>query len=47
AGLQVRVPSPARCTDNGAMVAALGAHLIEAGVAPSSLDLSADPGLAL
>ena len=30
----VRVPRPRLCTDNGAMVAALGAHLVAAGVAP-------------
>jgi N6-L-threonylcarbamoyladenine synthase len=45
AGIQLRVPKPRLCTDNGAMIAALGAHLVVAGVRPSSLDLSADPGL--
>jgi N6-L-threonylcarbamoyladenine synthase len=45
AGLTLRVPRPALCTDNGAMVAALGSHLVAAGVAPSALDLPADPGL--
>jgi N6-L-threonylcarbamoyladenine synthase len=38
-GIAVRVPSPALCTDNGAMVAALGAALIEAGRAPSNLGI--------
>ena len=33
-GIAVRVPRPKLCTDNGAMVAALGAHLVAAGVAP-------------
>jgi N6-L-threonylcarbamoyladenine synthase len=45
AGITLRVPKPRLCTDNGAMIAALGAHLVAAGVRPSSLDLSANPGL--
>jgi N6-L-threonylcarbamoyladenine synthase len=45
AGIHLRVPRPRLCTDNGAMIAALGAHLVAAGVRPSSLDLSADPAL--
>jgi N6-L-threonylcarbamoyladenine synthase len=45
AGLALRVPRPGLCTDNGAMVAALGAHLVAAGVAPSRLDLPADSAL--
>ncbi|MFR9804272.1 tRNA (adenosine(37)-N6)-threonylcarbamoyltransferase complex transferase subunit TsaD [Pseudonocardia sp. RS010] len=45
AGLRLRVPRPALCTDNGAMVAALGAHLLHVGAAPSDLDLPADSGL--
>ncbi|WP_018682736.1 tRNA (adenosine(37)-N6)-threonylcarbamoyltransferase complex transferase subunit TsaD [Actinokineospora enzanensis] len=45
AGIELRVPRPRLCTDNGAMMAALGAHLVAAGVKPSSLDLSADPAL--
>jgi N6-L-threonylcarbamoyladenine synthase len=47
AGVRVRVPKPALCTDNGAMVAALGAHLVAAGVAPSRLDLPADSAMPL
>ncbi len=47
AGLRLRVPRPGLCTDNGAMVAALGARLVETGAAPSALDLPADPGLAV
>ena len=35
-GLNLRTPTPALCTDNGAMVATLGAIAIEAGLAPSS-----------
>jgi N6-L-threonylcarbamoyladenine synthase len=46
-GITVRVPRPRLCTDNGAMVAALGAHLVGAGVAPSRLDLPADSALPL
>ncbi|WP_156757874.1 tRNA (adenosine(37)-N6)-threonylcarbamoyltransferase complex transferase subunit TsaD [Actinokineospora pegani] len=45
AGITLRVPKPRLCTDNGAMIAALGAHLVKAGVAPSALDLSSNPGL--
>jgi N6-L-threonylcarbamoyladenine synthase len=41
------VPRPKLCTDNGAMVAALGVHLVAAGVTPSELDISADPALPL
>jgi N6-L-threonylcarbamoyladenine synthase len=44
-GIAVRVPRVKLCTDNGAMVAALGAHLVAAGAKPSALDLAADPGL--
>jgi N6-L-threonylcarbamoyladenine synthase len=46
-GVRVRAPKPALCTDNGAMVAALGAHLVAAGVAPSRLDLPADSAMPL
>jgi N6-L-threonylcarbamoyladenine synthase len=46
-GITVRVPRPGLCTDNGAMVAALGAHLVAAGVAPSRLDLPADSAMPL
>src|SRR5690554_1251575 len=45
AGVTLRVPPARLCTDNGAMVAALGTHLVAAGVSPSRLDLPADPGL--
>jgi N6-L-threonylcarbamoyladenine synthase len=45
AGLRLRVPRPVLCTDNGAMVAALGAHLVHTGAAPSDLGLPADSGL--
>ena len=45
AGIELRVPRPRLCTDNGAMIAALGAHLVAAGIRPSALDLPTDPGL--
>ncbi len=38
AGLRLRVPRPDLCTDNGAMVAALGARLAASGAEPSPLD---------
>jgi N6-L-threonylcarbamoyladenine synthase len=44
-GIRVRVPRPSLCTDNGAMVAALGAELVTRGRAPSALDLPADSSL--
>lgn len=34
AGVRLHIPSPALCTDNGAMVAALGSLLVDAEVAP-------------
>ena len=42
AGLRLRVPRPGLCTDNGAMVAALGAQLVTRGREASRLDLPAD-----
>jgi N6-L-threonylcarbamoyladenine synthase len=42
AGVRVRVPRPGLCTDNGAMVAALGAEMVTRGRPPSALDLPAD-----
>ena len=47
AGILLRVPRPKLCTDNGAMVAALGAELVSAGREPSALDLPADSSLPL
>jgi N6-L-threonylcarbamoyladenine synthase len=46
-GIALRTPPPKLCTDNGAMVAALGALLVEREVEPSTLDLPADSSLAL
>jgi N6-L-threonylcarbamoyladenine synthase len=44
-GIRVRVPRPGLCTDNGAMVAALGAEIVSRGHQPSALDLPADSSL--
>jgi N6-L-threonylcarbamoyladenine synthase len=44
-GIRVRVPRPALCTDNGAMVAALGAELVSRNRPASTLDLPADSSL--
>jgi N6-L-threonylcarbamoyladenine synthase len=45
AGVDLRIPPLALCTDNGAMIAALGARLIAEGHAPSSLGFGADSTL--
>ena len=45
AGIVLRVPRPGLCTDNGAMVAALGERMASSGVAPSPLDLPADSSM--
>jgi N6-L-threonylcarbamoyladenine synthase len=45
AGIRLRVPRPGLCTDNGAMVAALGAQMVGMGRAPSALDLPADSSM--
>jgi N6-L-threonylcarbamoyladenine synthase len=45
AGIELRVPPLALCTDNGAMIAALGAQLVMAGHAPSNLAFGADSTL--
>lgn len=37
-GIRLRIPSPILCTDNGAMVAALGSRLLAAGVPASPID---------
>jgi len=45
AGIQLRIPAPALCTDNGAMVAALGSLLVSAGRAPAAAAFDADSSL--
>ena len=47
AGIKLRIPSPLLCTDNGAMVAALGSLMSSAGRAASAIDLSASSSLAV
>lgn len=45
AGIELRVPRPRLCTDNGAMIAAVGAALAHAGVAPTAPEFGADPAM--
>lgn len=45
AGVKLRIPSPLLCTDNGAMVAALGSLMSSAGRAASAIDFSASSSL--
>lgn len=45
AGVALRVPRPGLCTDNGAMVAALGSAMVAGGRPPSGLDFDADSAL--
>ena len=44
-GIRVRVPRPGLCTDNGAMVAALGSEMVARGRTPSDLSLPADSSM--
>jgi N6-L-threonylcarbamoyladenine synthase len=44
-GVHLRTPRPSLCTDNGAMIAALGAEIVMAGGPPSALDIGADSSL--
>ncbi|QBE48054.1 tRNA (adenosine(37)-N6)-threonylcarbamoyltransferase complex transferase subunit TsaD [Leucobacter triazinivorans] len=45
AGVELRVPPLSLCTDNGAMIAAIGARLVAEGHAPSGLAFGADSTL--
>jgi N6-L-threonylcarbamoyladenine synthase len=45
AGIRLRIPSPALCTDNGAMVAALGSLMVAAGRAPGPQAFDAQSAL--
>jgi N6-L-threonylcarbamoyladenine synthase len=45
AGVTLRIPPLSLCTDNGAMIAALGARLIAEGHEPSGLEFGADSTL--
>jgi N6-L-threonylcarbamoyladenine synthase len=44
-GIALRSPRPGLCTDNGAMIAVLGAEIVTAGGRPSALDIGADSSL--
>lgn len=44
-GIELRVPRPGLCTDNGAMVAALGAQMVLRGRTPSDLAIPADSSM--
>jgi len=44
-GIKLRIPAPALCTDNGAMVAALGSLLVSAGRAPAAGAFDADSSM--
>jgi tRNA N6-adenosine threonylcarbamoyltransferase len=47
AGIELRVPPMRLCTDNGAMIAAIGDLLVRDGAKPSPLDFSAVPTIEL
>jgi N6-L-threonylcarbamoyladenine synthase len=47
AGVEVRIPPIRYCTDNGAMIGALGSAVARRGVPPSPLDLTTDSGMPL
>lgn len=44
AGIELRIPPFSLCTDNGAMVAALGAQVVMAGIQPSGINFGTDTG---
>ena len=46
-GVGLYVPSPALCTDNGAMVAAVGVERLDSGAEPDALDSDVDAGMRL
>ncbi|MGO1510302.1 MAG: tRNA (adenosine(37)-N6)-threonylcarbamoyltransferase complex transferase subunit TsaD [Actinomycetaceae bacterium] len=45
AGIDVRIPPIRFCTDNGAMIAALGSAVVEAGLPPSDLGFGVDSAM--
>ncbi|MEU9737074.1 tRNA (adenosine(37)-N6)-threonylcarbamoyltransferase complex transferase subunit TsaD [Streptomyces sp. NPDC048002] len=47
AGIELRVPPLRLCTDNGAMIAAVGDLLVRSGAEPAPLDVSIDPSAPL
>ncbi|MEE1617068.1 tRNA (adenosine(37)-N6)-threonylcarbamoyltransferase complex transferase subunit TsaD [Brachybacterium sp. J153] len=46
-GISLRIPPIRLCTDNGAMIAAVGDLLVRSGAAPSGLGIAADPSAVL
>src|SRR5699024_3206155 len=46
-GIAVRIPPIRYCTDNGAMIAALGAAMLRSGVPPSDNGFPVDSGMPL
>jgi N6-L-threonylcarbamoyladenine synthase len=47
AGVELRVPAMTLCTDNGAMIAAVGELLVRAGAEPAPPEVSVDPSAPL
>ena len=47
AGIDLRIPPIRYCTDNGAMIAAMGAAVLRRGMPPSALDLPVDSSMPL
>ncbi|GGY54644.1 hypothetical protein GCM10010363_39890 [Streptomyces omiyaensis] len=47
AGIEPRVPPMTLCTDDGAMIAAVGDLLVRSGAGPAPLDVSIDPSAPL
>ena len=47
AGIELRIPPIRYCTDNGAMIAALGSAVVRRGMRPSSLDIPVDSSMPL
>ncbi len=47
AGVTLRIPRPRLCTDNGVMIATLGAHIIAGGAPASSLRVATDPSMSV
>ena len=47
AGIELRIPPIRFCTDNGAMIAAVGAAAVRRGLPPSALDLPVDSSMPL
>jgi N6-L-threonylcarbamoyladenine synthase len=47
AGITLRVPPIRLCTDNGAMIAAVGDLLVRSGAEPNDLAVSARPSVVL